>query len=72
VAGALRFALLSEGQLVPRGRKREASRGERRPPPNAHPGRAPREEHRKRDKGKAGKGKPGKAGKAKRGKSWKR
>jgi ribonuclease R len=74
VAGALRFELLSGGQLVPRGRKREASRAERRQPPNPHPGRAPGEKHRKRDKGKAGKDKPGnfKAGKAKRGKSWKR
>ena len=32
VAGALRFELLSEGQVVPRGRKRETSRAERRQP----------------------------------------
>jgi ribonuclease R len=80
VAGALRFELLSEGQLVPRGCRRDASRAERRPQPSAHPGRAPRGKHRKRDKGKAGKdkagkgnaGKSGKSGNSNTGKSWKR
>jgi ribonuclease R len=76
VAGALRFELLSEGQVVPRGRKRDASSAERRQQPSPHPGRADRDQHRKRDKGKseAGKGKAGKgnAGKSNRGKSRKR
>jgi ribonuclease R len=79
VAGALRFELLSEGQVVPRGRKRDAPRAERRQQSRAsagkeHPGRAPREKHARPDKGKseAGKGKAGKAGKSNRGRSWKR
>jgi len=67
VAGALRFELLSEGQAVP-GRKRGAPTTERRQQSKANPGRAPREKHRKRDKGKAG----DKAGKSNKGKSWKR
>jgi ribonuclease R len=67
IAGALRFELLSEGQAVP-GRKRGTPRTERRQQSKANPGRAPREKHRKRDKGKAG----NKAGKSKKGKSWKR
>jgi ribonuclease R len=74
VAGALRFELLSQGQTAAGGRKRDASRAERRLQPNAgkaHPGRASREKHRKRDIGKAGKSKAGKSGKSKRGKSWK-
>ncbi len=61
VAGALRFELLSEGNLVPRGRKgvRDASNAQAK----AHPGRSPRKKDRK----------PGKArpGKSKKGKSWK-
>ncbi len=60
VAGALRFELLSEGTVAPRGRKRpDASR----PPAKARPGRSPRKNVRK----------PGKAksGKSKKGKSWK-
>jgi ribonuclease R len=60
VAGALRFELLSQGQVAPRGRKRDSSRAERKHPSKAgpgksYPGRAPHEKHRKRDKGKAGK-----------------
>lgn len=61
VAGALRFELLSEGQVIPRGRKRDGSK--------SHPGRSPREKVRKPHKGKSGKAKPGKS---KKGKSWKR
>jgi len=60
VAGALRFELLSEGNLAPRGRRRqEASR----PQAKARPGRSPR----KKDRA------PGKtrSGKSKKGKSWK-
>ena len=60
VAGALRFELLSEGTVAPRGRKRpDASR----PPAKARPGRSPRKNVRK----------PGKAksGKSKKGTSWK-
>ena len=60
VAGALRFELLSEGNIVPRGRKRpDASR----PPAKAHPGRSPRKKDRKPDKARSGK--------SKKGKSWK-
>mgnify|MGYP003693811725 CR=1 FL=1 len=49
VAGALRFELLSEGQVVPRGRKRDGERdGSRRSAPSkAHPGRSPRKKDRK-------------------------
>jgi ribonuclease R len=66
VAGALRFELLSEGQVIPRGRKRDgrplASRPQKQS--KARPGRSPHEKDRK-----PGKAKPGKP---KRGKSWKR
>ncbi len=75
VAGALRFELLSQGQIAPRGRKRDTSKAERQQqskpgpakanPDKPHFGRAPHEKHRKLDKGKAGKFK---AGKVKRGK----
>jgi ribonuclease R len=60
VAGALRFELLSEGRVSPRGRKRQDVS---RPQAKAHPGRSPRKNDRK----------PGKArpGKSKKGKSWK-
>jgi ribonuclease R len=60
VAGALRFELLSEGNLVPRGRRRQHVA---KSTANAHPGRAPRKKVRK----------PGKAkqGKSRKGKSWK-
>ena len=84
VAGALRFELLSQGQIAAGRRRRETSGAERRPQPKAskaHPGRTPREKHRKPDIGKAGKSKAdtskadmskaGKSGKSKRGKSWK-
>ncbi|HEY5130160.1 MAG TPA: RNB domain-containing ribonuclease, partial [Bradyrhizobium sp.] len=60
VAGALRFELLSEGKLAPRGRKRQDVSGA---PAKAHPGRSPRKKVRK-----PGKVKPGKS---KKGKSWK-
>jgi ribonuclease R len=65
VAGALRFELLSEGQVIPRGRKRDGKSGGMKAPikaSKARPDRNPREKHRK----------PGKPGKSKRGKSWKR
>ncbi|TMK35910.1 MAG: RNB domain-containing ribonuclease [Alphaproteobacteria bacterium] len=71
VAGALRFELLSQGQIAPRGKKRDRSRAERKHqskaspakagPGKSYPGRAPHEKHRKRDKGKAGNFKAGKA-----------
>ena len=65
VAGALRFELLSEGQVSQRGRSRRpgtgdtmrAQAGQR---AKAHPGRSPRKKDRK-----PGKGKPGKSGKGK-------
>jgi ribonuclease R len=72
VAGALRFELLSEGRVMPRGRKREPARGDgAKIQPNAqakqhskaHPGRNPRKKVRK-----PGKSKPGKS---KKGQSWK-
>jgi ribonuclease R len=74
VAGALRFELLSQGQIAAGGRRRETSRAERRPQPKAgkaHPGRAPREKHREPDIGKGGKSKAGnsKAGSSKAGNS---
>jgi ribonuclease R len=65
VAGALRFELLSEGQVIPRGRKRDGSKV----PSKSRPGRSPRDKVRKPHKGKSGKAKPGKS---KKGKSWKR
>ncbi|WP_213286433.1 ribonuclease R [Bradyrhizobium sp. sGM-13] len=72
VAGALRFELLSEGQVegkvIPRGRKRDGSRASVKPS-KSHPGRSPRDKVRKPHKGKSGKAKPGKS---KKGKSWKR
>ncbi|CAN7575215.1 ribonuclease R [Bradyrhizobium sp. LjRoot220] len=67
VAGALRFELLSEGKVIPRGRKqggrREASSAPV-SPSKTRPGRSPHPKERK-----PGKTKPGKS---KRGKSWKR
>ena len=65
VAGALRFELLSEGTVAPRGRERDGRRDQSRPERNAkaHPGRGPRRKNRP-----PGKSKPGKP---KKGKSWK-
>jgi ribonuclease R len=68
VAGALRFELLSEGQVIPRGRKRGGPKASTKVS-KSHPGRSPRDKVRKSRKGKSGKAKPGKS---KRGKSWKR
>ncbi|KRQ92443.1 ribonuclease R [Bradyrhizobium valentinum] len=72
VAGALRFELLSEGQVegkvIPRGRKRDGAKASTRAS-KSHPGRSPRDKVRKPHKGKSGKAKPGKS---KKGKSWKR
>jgi ribonuclease R len=69
VAGALRFELLSEGNLAPRGRKRERAPDVLRSQAKKYPGRSPS----KASKGKSGKAKPGsnKTGKSKGGKSWK-
>ncbi len=66
IAGALRFELLSEGQVLPRGRKRDHIG--RSPPRSDRPTRTG-QDGKKRDKAR----KPGrkKPGKAKRGKSWK-
>jgi ribonuclease R len=71
VAGALRFELLSEGNIVPRRGRRDRGDG---PQARAHPGRSPRKKDRKPGKGKskqakAGKKSPGK-GKSGKGKSW--
>ena len=69
IAGALRFELLSEGKVIPRGRKREAPtpaspRGKSgRKGTKDSPGRSPREKPRKPERKKPGK--------SKRGKSWK-
>jgi ribonuclease R len=57
VAGALRFELLSKGNLPSRGRKQQSSR----PQSKAHPGRSPGKKDRR----------PGKAKSGKKGKSWK-
>jgi ribonuclease R len=64
VAGALRFELLSEGQLVPRGRKqgaRDAARAQAQQNSKAHPGRSPRKGNRRPGKAKPGKSKKGKS-----------
>jgi ribonuclease R len=68
VAGALRFELLSEGHVVPRGKRRDgarsdAAKGKPNAPAKAGPGRTPRRKDRK-----PGKTKPGKSRK---GQSWK-
>jgi ribonuclease R len=68
VAGALRFELLSEGQVIPRGRKRDGAKASTKPS-KSHPGRSPRDKVRKAHKGKSG---SAKSGKSKKGKSWKR
>jgi ribonuclease R len=64
VAGALRFELLSEGQLAPRGRKRpgtgDAMRAQAGQRAKAHPGRNPRRKDRKPGKAKSSKSKGGK------------
>jgi ribonuclease R len=64
VAGALRFELLSEGQLAPRGRKRpgagDAMRAQAGQWAKAHPGRSPRRKDRKPGKAKSSKSKGGK------------
>jgi ribonuclease R len=68
VAGALRFELLSEGHVGPRGRRRDGGRGDTakgqpKAQAKADPGRSPRRKDRK-----PGKTKPGKSRK---GRSWK-
>jgi ribonuclease R len=65
VAGALRFELLSEGQVVPRGRKRDAVP---RPQAKGHSAHSPRQKDRKQEKSRPSRGK---TGKSKKGKSWK-
>src|SRR5688572_8789805 len=60
VAGALRFELLSEGQIIPRGRKRDGSKASTKPSKSL-PGRSPREKTSKSHKAKSGKAKPGKS-----------
>jgi ribonuclease R len=60
VAGALRFELLSEGNVPSRGRKRQNAPGAQARP---HPGRSPRKQDRRPGKAKAGK--------PRKGKSWK-
>jgi ribonuclease R len=66
IAGALRFELLSEGKVIPRGRKQGGKREGAQAPvkiSKAQPGRSPHSKDRK-----SGKGRPGKS---KKGKSWK-
>jgi ribonuclease R len=60
VAGALRFELLSEGNLAPRGRKRPGANDAIRAQAKAHPGRSPRKKNRKPGKARPGKSKQGK------------
>ena len=62
VAGALRFELLSEGRVIPRGRRREQAREEGAKAPldaraKTHPGRSPRKKDRRPGKSKSGKAK---------------
>ncbi len=66
VAGALRFELLSEGQIAPRGRKRGLT-GDRSKPKGKHKAKAKSEagRHRPNKVRKPGKGKPGKPKKKK-------
>ena len=71
VAGALRFELLSEGQVEPRSRRRDRARGDGpRALMNAkaerRPGRSPRKKERKPPKSKSKK----KSGKSGKGRSW--
>jgi ribonuclease R len=68
IAGALRFELLSEGQVIPRGRKREAptratprAKERTKESTRANPGRSPREKPRKPKRQKSGKSKGGKS-----------
>jgi ribonuclease R len=68
VAGALRFELLSEGQVMPRGRKRDGNRAVAKPQPKSHPGRSPGKKDRRPGKTKSGQSK---SGQSKKGKSWK-
>jgi ribonuclease R len=56
VAGALRFELLSEGTVAPRGRRRPGAGDAMRAKAKTHPGRSPRKG---KDKGKSGKSKKG-------------
>jgi ribonuclease R len=65
VAGALRFELLSEGQVLPRGRHRDRARGDgprgqMQAPAKKYPGRSSQKKDRK-----SGKSKPGTSGKSK-------
>jgi ribonuclease R len=61
VAGALRFELLSEGHVSPRGRRREQRGGVSKIKAEARPGRHPRKKDRKPHKGKRGKSGNGKS-----------
>jgi ribonuclease R len=61
VAGALRFELLSEGHVSPRGRRREPQRDISGAKAKAHPGRNPRKKDRRPGKGKAGKSRKSKS-----------
>jgi ribonuclease R len=86
IAGALRFELLSEGQVVPRGRNshrfersRERSEQHQEQRAGQRPGRSPREKKRKPEKKQSGNTKRGKSklakskrSKSKRGDSWRR
>ncbi|MBP1296859.1 ribonuclease R [Bradyrhizobium elkanii] len=74
IAGALRFELLSDGQAIPRGRKRDGASSERRAAgfgkgPKG-PGKKAHKERKSRSK-KDRKPAQQKSGKSKRGKSWK-
>jgi ribonuclease R len=60
VAGALRFELLSERPVIPRGRRRETTRDISRTQAKAHAGSRQREKDRKTRKAKPGKSKKGK------------
>ncbi len=70
VAGALRFELLSEGRVIPRGRRRETARSDggapRQTEARTQPGRNPRKKNRKSGKSRDRK----KTNKSSKGRSW--
>ena len=67
VAGALRFELLSEGQVIPRGRKRDGAK-----PSTSRRKRIPAAARARRIASAQGQVRKAKPGKSKKGKSWKR
>ena len=71
VAGALRFELLSEGKIAPRGRRRPGADDAMRSKAKPHPGRSPRKKDRRPGKARSNGTSGGKSGKSKKGKPFK-